>query len=76
MAKEFCQKAAVAEFFDISKSTVDRWVDRGVLPPPVKMAGVKLWRVSDLRNAAARALNDRAGIRSAESDPDLIFGGR
>ena len=39
-----CRPAHVAQFFGISIPTVYRWVGKGILPPPKKLApGTVLW---------------------------------
>lgn len=38
-----------AQMLSMGKSTFWRGVKDGVLPPPVKIAGLTRWRVADLR---------------------------
>lgn len=45
----------VASLFSVSAATVWRWCASGRLPKPVKVGGVTLWSVSELRAALQRA---------------------
>lgn len=37
-----------------SRATVYRWIDKGILPAPIKRAGTKnAWKVGDVRRALA-----------------------
>jgi predicted DNA-binding transcriptional regulator AlpA len=37
-----------ATFSNISDMTLYRWVQQGILPPPVKISGRNYWRESDV----------------------------
>jgi predicted DNA-binding transcriptional regulator AlpA len=34
--------------FQVSRLTIYNWVERGVLPPPVKIGGANLWIKSEI----------------------------
>jgi len=57
----FVSKATLAAELDISASTVDNYVQRGLLPKPVRIGGSARWYWEDV----VAALRGRA----AESDP-------
>ena len=44
----FVQQANLHEYLDVSKRTVERWIQRGELPPPAGNKTPKLWRKNDL----------------------------
>ncbi len=69
MVQKFLSRQSVAEFLDVSPATVNAWVDRGVLPPPLTIGGVKRWDIDDLIAAARGAFNATAGTYQYE-DPD------
>lgn len=73
MSAEFLSESSVAEFFDTSKSTVKRWVERGVLPPPSVIGGLKRWPVDELRAAARRGLDAASGAPARSADPDEVM---
>lgn len=72
MPTEFLSESSVAEFFDTSQATVRRWVDRGVLPKPLIIGGVKRWPLDELRTAARRGLDAAVVHGSRSADPDQI----
>ncbi len=39
----YVSKATLAAELDISESTVDAWVQRGILPKPIRMGGSVRW---------------------------------
>lgn len=51
----------VAAHFSISPSTVWRWSSIGRLPPPIRVGGVALWNVGELRKWVTTALADGDG---------------
>jgi predicted DNA-binding transcriptional regulator AlpA len=38
----------VCERYSITDRTVDRWLEAGVLPPPVRINGLRYWRQREL----------------------------
>jgi hypothetical protein len=38
----------VCERYSITHRTVGRWLDSGILPPPVRINGLRYWRQRDL----------------------------
>jgi predicted DNA-binding transcriptional regulator AlpA len=44
----FLSKATLAAEFDISESTVDEWVRRGIFPQPVRLGGSVRWRWAEV----------------------------
>jgi predicted site-specific integrase-resolvase len=69
MTPRFLSRKSVAEFFDTSPQTVDRWVRAGVIPEPIPE--MKRWDVQDLIASAKKLLNDAAGVPS--DDPDEVM---
>ena len=69
--RKFLSRSSVAELFDTSPATVDRWVAKGVIPPPFQMGGSKRWDIDDLLRAAHDAMGGEpdAGGRGV-TDPD------
>ena len=63
-------KKSVARFFDTSVSTVTRWVEKGVLPQPIKIGGLERWPVYELMKSAAGAMDKQAGTSQLPTDPD------
>ncbi len=52
--REFLRAAELAVHLRVSRRTVLRWVQLGILPAPVRpTARVSLWRVADVRQALA-----------------------
>lgn len=49
-----------AEFCDVSRSTIYKWVAERKLPPPVKISSrVALFRIEDLRRLMAATAGER-----------------
>jgi DNA-binding transcriptional MerR regulator len=38
----------VCERYGITDRTIDRWLGRGILPPPVRINGLRYWRRREL----------------------------
>ncbi len=38
----------VRERYSITDRTVDRWLESGILPPPVRINGLRYWRQHEL----------------------------
>ena len=38
----------VCERYSITDRTVDRWLESGILPPPVRINGLRYWRQREL----------------------------
>jgi predicted DNA-binding transcriptional regulator AlpA len=38
----------VCERYNITDRTVDRWLESGILPPPVRINGLRYWRQREL----------------------------
>lgn len=49
--------ATVCAEFDVSRRTLDRWVERGLLPPPHRIAGRAYWPRSALLELWDKATN-------------------
>ena len=58
----FPSKATLAAELDISESTVDDWVRRGILPKPIRIGSAPRWKWADVD----AALSASSGT---ESDP-------
>ncbi|WP_081862913.1 helix-turn-helix transcriptional regulator [Azospirillum argentinense] len=72
MGTEYLSESSVADFFDTSKTTVRRWVEKGVLPKPAVIGGLKRWPVDELRAAARRGLDAATSTPPRSADPDEI----
>lgn len=59
----FVSKATLASELDISESTVDILVQRGILPKPLKIGGSTRWKWADIEASLA------AAYVSGEADP-------
>ncbi|ATX66700.1 helix-turn-helix transcriptional regulator [Roseinatronobacter bogoriensis] len=59
----YVAKATLAAELDISESTVDAWVQRGILPKPVRIGGAVRWNWSQVDAALC------AETVSPEADP-------
>jgi DNA-binding transcriptional MerR regulator len=44
---------SVCERYNISDRTVDRWLESGILPPPVRINGLRYWRQRELEQREA-----------------------
>ena len=66
MSKQFLRKSSVAERYDVTERTVDRWSDPndGRLPKPVYRGKLPLWDADELdksdRAAAAASRRNNA----------------
>lgn len=43
----------VADYFNVNVSTIWRWVKKGVLPAPVRIAGSTRWRRQEIEAVTA-----------------------
>lgn len=60
----FASKSTLAAELDISESTVDSWVERGILPPPIRCGTVPRWSWAEVQ----AAMSQRS---QGETDPFL-----
>lgn len=59
--KRFYRIPDVAEYFSVSRDTVYAWIDRGVLPKPLRLGGtIPCWTLEDLEACIDRRDRDRA----------------
>ncbi len=68
--KQFLSRKSVAEYFDIGVTTVDRWVDAGVIPGPIKIGGAPRWDVDALLRAVTATMNNVSRTRAPGNDAD------
>ncbi|WP_407671596.1 helix-turn-helix transcriptional regulator [Paramagnetospirillum kuznetsovii] len=62
---------SLAAYLDVSKNTAMRLVEKGVLPPPVALGGLKRWDEATVKQAIASTLDAAASGRAPSStDPD------
>jgi DNA-binding transcriptional MerR regulator len=54
----------VRERYDVSGRTIDRWLEQGILPPPIFVRGRRYWELSALEQA------ERAGMKATR---DVTF---
>ncbi len=66
----FLSRDSVAEMFDVSASTVDRWVAKGLIRPAVAVGRIKRYDVSELLRQAGQALDHAAATGARSLDPD------
>ena len=59
----YVSKATLAAELDVSESTVGAWVQRGILPKPIKVGGSVRWSWAQVDASLA------ASTSSAEADP-------
>ena len=75
MERGFLKKSGVAKFFDVSVSTVNRWIEKELLPAPIKPFGFRhpRWRIEDLEKAASNLPHPASAMHSdASSMPHSI----
>ena len=49
LLEDYVRPAELAHEFDCSERTIDRWVRRGLLPPPIKLGRMALFHVPTVR---------------------------
>jgi DNA-binding transcriptional MerR regulator len=54
----------VRERYDVCGRTIDRWLEKGILPPPIFVRGRRYWELSALEQA------ERAGMKATR---DVTF---
>ena len=47
---ELIPKKTVAQMYGVSLVTIQKWVNKGILPNPIKLGGRVYFRETDLRN--------------------------
>jgi predicted DNA-binding transcriptional regulator AlpA len=73
---DYVSAETLAYRLDCSRSTIDDYVRRGLLPPPASVGNLQRWRWSDVEAwIAARSGLDRAGGPINESGKDAYFAG-
>jgi DNA-binding transcriptional MerR regulator len=55
----------VAERYDVCVRTIDRWLDQGILPPPVVINNRRYFYLADLEKL------ERASLRANATDNEL-----
>jgi hypothetical protein len=59
----------VCERYNISDRTVDRWLESGILPLPLRINGIRYWRTSDLEQREQELeLHEKRGRRKVTGD--------
>ena len=69
LSVEGLNKSAIARVECIGWNTVDRWLENGILPPPIRINGLRYWRQHELEQVE-RELGQRrkrAGRRSVKT---------
>lgn len=56
----------VCRRYGVTDRTIDRWLDRGILPEPVRINRYRYWRVSDLE----RFERERMGANKTDTADD------
>lgn len=71
MQAGFLSIESLAVFLDTTAPTVRKLVDKGILPPPVELGGLRRWDVEAVRQAIGSALGVMAdtGRAPTSSDP-------
>ena len=56
--------------YSVTNRTIDRWLARGILPPPIRINGVRYWREKELaqRERELGQRKKRAGRRGIKND--------
>jgi predicted site-specific integrase-resolvase len=68
--KTFLRKRQVAERYNVTTRTVERWAEDGRLPPPIYRGIVPLWDLSELEaqdHDAAAAARAAGKLKTADS---------
>jgi len=52
---DYCRKETLARRLDLSITVIDRYVQRGILPAPIRVGEAKLWRWSQVDQALSGA---------------------
>lgn len=58
----FVAKSTLAAELDVSEATVDNWVERGILPQPIRCGSTPRWSWAEVQAAMSRKAQ-------AETDP-------
>jgi predicted DNA-binding transcriptional regulator AlpA len=71
----YMTRGDIADLFRTSTTTVRRWVDEGVLPPPQKIGRaptLERWLQDDVMAALRNAVDGRRDRNAGSADPDQI----
>jgi hypothetical protein len=49
----------VCRRYNVVSRTVDRWLEAGILPQPIRVIGLRYWRLSDLERAERAGMGGR-----------------
>lgn len=75
-APDYVSAETLAYRLDCSRSTIDDYVRRGLLPAPASVGNLQRWRWSDVEAwIAARSGLDRVGGPINDSNDDAYFAG-
>jgi predicted DNA-binding transcriptional regulator AlpA len=68
--KQFLKRESVAEYFDVTPGTIDRWVRAGTIPGPIQIGGSPRWDIDALLRSVVKTMNTQAQHRSSTQDAD------
>jgi len=55
----------VCRRYGVTDRTIDRWLERGILPAPLRINRYRYWRVSDLERFEAERMSARTPENAA-----------
>jgi predicted DNA-binding transcriptional regulator AlpA len=57
--KQFLRKKQLAERYQCTTRTIDRWVDDGKLPQPIRIGDVPMWDLGEVEKVERAAMKER-----------------
>jgi predicted site-specific integrase-resolvase len=72
MSKTFVRRRRLAERYDVTPRTIDRWVRDGRLPAPIYRGRTPLWDVDELDAHDRQATIERASSKTQGNDVDPV----
>lgn len=61
MSLEYYRIADIARTYKVTRRTVYNWIDRGVLPPPLKIEGIRLWSAETIQSLPSIPTQNKKG---------------
>jgi predicted DNA-binding transcriptional regulator AlpA len=61
---------AMVERYSVTERTIDRWLASGILPEPLRINGIRYWRLGELE----RRERERMGSQAPKSKTRKQFG--
>ena len=54
LLEDYASRREIASEFEVSERTIDRWVRRGIVPPPIKLGRMALFHLPTVREHLLR----------------------